>query len=77
MSQRVCFNGAVLLLTLLALFSGGAVARKGAKKPNILFLIDESTDSKAYFATDPENAPMDLPNLRVRRAEGERCYAAR
>ncbi|EDQ87638.1 uncharacterized protein MONBRDRAFT_27030 [Monosiga brevicollis MX1] len=36
-----------------------------AKQPNILFVIDESTDAKAYFAKNPEKAPMPLPNLRV------------
>lgn len=37
----------------------------GNEKPNILFVIDESTDAKAYFVENEEDAPMDLPNLRV------------
>jgi len=51
-----------LTVLCVALLCSSALARK---KPNILFLIDESTDSKAYFATNPDQAPMDLPNLRV------------
>eukprot|EP01147_Barroeca_monosierra_P003495 gene3495-6122_t len=42
----------------------------GNEKPNILFVIDESTDAKAYFVENEEDAPMDLPNLRRLMREG-------
>ena len=33
-------------------------------RPNILFIIDESTESRAYFMDNEENCPMPIPNLR-------------
>eukprot|EP00052_Salpingoeca_macrocollata_P015252 m.121391 g.121391 ORF g.121391 m.121391 type:complete len:533 (-) comp19621_c0_seq3:129-1727(-) len=48
-----------LLLLCAALWAACAGA-----KPNLLFLIDESTDAKAYFIGKEDEAPMELPNLR-------------
>ncbi len=49
---------------LLLLLGAAATAMGAAKPPNIVFMIDESTDGRAYFVRNPEDAPMPLPNLR-------------
>eukprot|EP00043_Microstomoeca_roanoka_P002730 m.39995 g.39995 ORF g.39995 m.39995 type:complete len:549 (-) comp11678_c0_seq1:123-1769(-) len=63
-SQRLAMRLLVLLQLSLIL------CVQAAKQPNILFVIDESTDAKAYFVENPDKAPMDLPHLRRLMNEG-------
>lgn len=63
-SWRECeVKCAVVLCFLLVTHVEGAPS---AARPNILFLIDESTDGRAYFIGRDEVAPMELPNLKGR-----------